>query len=147
MNISHINQNYQFDTWFKVAIIFSLLYALLVLGLQIVVSYIIQSSIDSNQSELTLLNFILPNGLSLLLMILYGKELLLGYNPKFRINITFSMIVIITLIVLIVLKLWDFYAYAINKKDSDLTFLIALIILFSCFFGLILHRIKSIYQS
>ena len=92
--------------------------------------------------RLTWLNFILPNLISVIFLLLYTWELIFSYRFKQIRSTVRSLILLIICSLYILTTQFDFYFYIVDHEDWTLN--VPLVLILSSMIGLIVHRLISL---
>ena len=92
--------------------------------------------------RLTWLNFILPNLISVIFLLLYTWELIFSYRFKQIQSTVRSLILLIICFLYILTTQFDFYFYIVDHEDWTLN--VPLVLILSSMIGLIVHRLISL---
>ena len=92
-------------------------------------------------------NLLLPNILTIGLLIFYTKELLIGYNPKSKSRNLKSLLIFSTLItILTFVQIPQFELLFTDLKSEYWQIIISLIIVLTSFVGIIMNRILKLTE-
>ena len=129
---------------FKIVWICGLAFTLYVIFLLLFMNYLTQSFIDSPTKELTILNFLIPNLICILLLGIYTKELLTGYNPANKNRNIISLLVVTICSLVVITTQFDFYKWIFEESTEDWYLGIPIILVLTSIVGLLTHRISNL---
>ncbi|REG88559.1 hypothetical protein [Flavobacterium aquicola] len=96
-------------------------------------------------SKYTIWNLIIPNIFTLGILLIYTKEILMGYNPKSKSRNLKSFVFFTTLILILTLIQIPQFELIFDENSSKYwQIVLALIIVLTSYFGIILNRILKI---
>ncbi|ARV15548.1 hypothetical protein [Polaribacter sp. SA4-12] len=100
---------------------------------------------DFGTGNFTLWRFIIPNILTFGILIIYTKELLLGYKPKTKNQNLKSLIIFSFLIIILtLLQIPQFELLFTDLKPEFWQIILSLIIVLTSYLGIIMNRILKI---
>lgn len=132
---------------FKIVWICCLALTLYILSLLLLMDYLSQSTIEGLTKEFTIFNFLIPNLISIILLGIYTKELLLGYNPKNRQRNSLSLLVVTICCFVVIGTQFEYYKWILEESTDEWYFVIPLIIVLTSMLGLLTHRISNLNKS
>ena len=95
----------------------------------------------------TIWNLIVPNIFTLGILLIYTKEILMGYNPKSKSRNLKSFVFFTTLILILTLiQIPQFKIIFDENKSKYWQIVLSLIIVLTSYFGIILNRILKIKE-
>ena len=90
-------------------------------------------------------NLLIPNIMTIGLLIIYTKEILIGYKPKSKSwNFTSLVILSILIIILTALQIPQFQLLFNDLKSKPWQIIISLIIILTSYIGIIMNRIMKL---
>lgn len=96
-------------------------------------------------SKYTIWNLIIPNIFTLGILLIYTKEILMGYNPKSKSRNLKSFVFFTTLILILTLMQIPQFELIFDENNSKYwQIVLSLIIVLTSYFGIILNRILKI---
>lgn len=131
---------------FKIVWIIALLPSLYYFGLMVFFTFVLDDIIPKHSEGLNFWNFILPNFISIVILLIYTKELLYGYTPKTRRTNIESLIVFSLLILTLLIILKKFYKDIISDTGEEIGMTIPTIMVFTAYLGIILNRISRVVK-
>lgn len=134
------------ESIFKIGWVVGLIYSLYMYSWMIFLSFLTQDLISENTKDLTWVNFILPNFLSIALLLLYTKELLMGYKPLNRKKNKISLTAIVLIGIAIIVSQHEFYFWIIESSEKELWLLIPVILILVSIIGLTINRIFKLIE-
>lgn len=133
----------QIELAFKIVWIFALLFSLYGFGWVVFLSFVSQDIFNVDSNKLTWMNFIVPNAISVILLLVYSKELIMGYNQKSNSKSIKSLIVLSGCILYIGTTQLNFYIWIIEDSTEDWFVVIPIIMIVTSMVGLFIHRITN----
>lgn len=98
-------------------------------------------------SKYTIWNLIVPNIFTIGILLIYTKEILMGYNPKSKNRNLKSFVFFTTLIlILILIQIPQFELIFEENNSKYWQIVLSLIIVLTSYFGIILNRILKIKE-
>jgi len=134
------------ESIFKIGWVVGLIYSLYMYSWMIFLSFLTQDLINENAKDLTWVNFILPNFLSIALLLLYTKELLMGYKSSNRKKNKISLTAIVLIGIAIIISQHEFYFWIIESSEKELWLLIPVILILVSIIGLTINRIFKLIE-
>jgi len=125
---------------FKIGWVILLLFSLCVFAWEVFITYITHGLFDPDEQNLTWSGFIIPNTLSAVLLIVYTKELLIGYTPIRAKRNTISLGVLLVAVTIILLSQQEFYTKILLDPKTTAPLVFPIVLILTSFLGLILNR-------
>ena len=120
----------------------SAVFALYMLLWMVFFDFLIQSA--NSDQKFSILNFLIPNIIGVILLINYSKELLIGYKPRNPKRNKLSLVIFGILTTLICVVNFKYYYWHISNSESIISeSSIPIIVLLTSFIGLIVNRINN----
>lgn len=92
-------------------------------------------------------NLLIPNILTIGLLIFYAKEILIGYKPKSIARNLKSLLIFSTLIIILtIIQIPQFELLFDSPKSESWEIILSLIIILTCYVGIITNRILKIKE-
>lgn len=130
-----------FSIIFKLAWIAGLLFSLYAFVHIFIFTLFTQSEVFNQSYQLNFWNFILPNLLSIILLFLFTKELLVGYQAKSTKQNWLSFTIFTIIITSILISQFDFYNWLVFDDSDSILLAIPIILILTSFIGLAANRI------
>lgn len=131
---------------FKIAWIMALLPSLYYFGLMVFFDFVVDDIFSNQKDVFNFWNFILPNIISIVLLLIYTKELLYGYTPKTRRANLESLGIFSLLIFTLLIVLNEYYKEIISATGEFIGMTIPTIMIFTAYLGIFLNRLSRVIK-
>lgn len=133
------------ETILKILWVVGVLFSIYVLAWLVFFSFELLGSYS--RIELTFLNYILPNIVNVILLIVYTRELIIGYRPVSQQRNLMSLAFLVVVVVLLIVVQLDDFKWYIESASDDFAIVIPLLMIATSMVGLLSNRAMNIKNS
>lgn len=138
-------KNNYFEIVFKVTWVILLLNTLYMWGWWTFLKYAFK---DILENDFWILNLIIPNILTIGILLIYTKELLVGYKPKSKVKNKKSLFLFLSLVSILIIVQFPQFALILDKPELiNIEIILTLIITFMAYFGIVGNRVMKLNQN
>lgn len=97
---------------------------------------------DFGENQFSIFNLILPNLLTLVVLLIYTKEFLFGYHPKSNTQNGISLVVMIVLILFLTFIQFSQFEFLFRGEElSNFIFILVMATILTSYIGILLNRV------